>query len=80
MVFSLTNSIQDISMFLTCRVCQDWEFRAMKTQALVRLRRLFRKLGSDLALAAQVEIRLYFRLYNIGSLMQRIYRSVSKYF
>jgi hypothetical protein len=35
MVFSLTNSIKDISMFLTCRFCQDWEFRAMKTQALL---------------------------------------------
>jgi hypothetical protein len=33
MVFSLTNSIKDISMFLTYRFCQDWELRAMKTQA-----------------------------------------------
>jgi hypothetical protein len=33
MIFSLTFSIQDITMFLTFRFCRDWEFRAMKTQA-----------------------------------------------
>jgi L-rhamnose mutarotase len=33
MVFSLNNTTKDISMFLKCRFCQDWEFRAMKTQA-----------------------------------------------
>jgi hypothetical protein len=32
MIFSLTFSIQDISMFLTFRFCRDWAFRAMKTQ------------------------------------------------
>jgi preprotein translocase subunit SecF len=34
MIFSLTFSIQDTSMFLTFQFCRDWEFRAMKTQAL----------------------------------------------
>jgi hypothetical protein len=34
MIFSLTFRIQDISMFLTFLFCRDWEFRAMKTQAL----------------------------------------------
>jgi hypothetical protein len=32
-IFSLTYSIQDISLFLTFRICRDWEFRAMKIQA-----------------------------------------------
>jgi hypothetical protein len=35
MIFSLTFSIKDISMFLTFWFCLDWEFRSLKTQALV---------------------------------------------
>jgi hypothetical protein len=37
-IFSLSFSIQDISMFITFRFGRDWEFRAMKTQALERIR------------------------------------------
>jgi hypothetical protein len=32
-IFSLTCSVQDISMFITFQFCRDWEFRAMKIQA-----------------------------------------------
>jgi hypothetical protein len=32
-IFSLTDTIQDISLFLTFLFCRDWEFRAMKIQS-----------------------------------------------
>jgi hypothetical protein len=35
-IFSLTDTIQDIFLFLTFWFCPDWEFGAMKTQALLR--------------------------------------------
>jgi hypothetical protein len=34
-IFSLAYSIQDISMLIIFRFCRDWEFRAMKIQALI---------------------------------------------
>jgi hypothetical protein len=33
MIFSLTDTIQDIILFLTLQFCRDREFRAMKTRA-----------------------------------------------
>jgi hypothetical protein len=35
-ILSLTYSSQEIAMFTTFLFCRDWEFRAMKIQALYR--------------------------------------------
>jgi hypothetical protein len=35
-IFSLSDTIQDIFLFLTFRFCRDWEFGSLQTQAQER--------------------------------------------